>query len=226
MEKVKLIEELFQKKLGIMIKNSRTVKNRSVDDCAKVLGIEPKVFEQFETGQQTPTLPQLEILAFYLDVPIQLYFTSQLQEQRQVFDDSEELQKFLTVRRKSIATRLKSQREQKELSIAQMIANTTLDEKQYREMEEGQQPISLTNLQAFMYPLNCSLKEFYAEKGKIGEKYRQTRTQKALENVPNELQQFMMNPSNEPYLRLAMHLSSLSAERLRSIAEGLLEITY
>ena len=150
MEKVKLIEELFQKKLGIMIKNSRTVKNRSVDDCAKVLGIEPKVFEQFETGQQTPTLPQLEILAFYLDVPIQLYFTSQLQEQRQVFDDSEELQKFLTVRRKSIATRLKSQREQKELSIAEMIANTTLDEKQYREMEEGQQPISLTNLQAFM----------------------------------------------------------------------------
>ena len=40
-----------------------------------------------------------------------------------------------------------------------------------------------------------------------------------------DVRDFVTQPVNEPYLRLAMRMSQLSAERLRSIAEGLLEIT-
>jgi hypothetical protein len=41
-----------------------------------------------------------------------------------------------------------------------------------------------------------------------------------------ELRAFVVNPVNEPYLRLAQRLSQMPAEQLRSIAAGLLEITY
>jgi len=37
---------------------------------------------------------------------------------------------------------------------------------------------------------------------------------------------FISKPVNLPYLELAMRLSDLSAEKLRGVAEGLLEITY
>jgi hypothetical protein len=50
--------------------------------------------------------------------------------------------------------------------------------------------------------------------------------QNVLKSIPDEVQQFIKNPGNEPYLRLAMHLSSMSTEKLRAIAEGILEITF
>jgi hypothetical protein len=44
--------------------------------------------------------------------------------------------------------------------------------------------------------------------------------------LPSELQQFVCKPINRPYLELAMRLSDLPVDRLRTVAEGLLEITY
>ena len=40
-----------------------------------------------------------------------------------------------------------------------------------------------------------------------------------------ELQNFVCQAVNLPYLELAMKLSDMSKERLRSVAEGLLDIT-
>jgi hypothetical protein len=45
-------------------------------------------------------------------------------------------------------------------------------------------------------------------------------------DLPPEVQQFVAKPVNRPYLELAMRLSDLSAEKLRAVAEVLLEITY
>jgi hypothetical protein len=47
-----------------------------------------------------------------------------------------------------------------------------------------------------------------------------------LAQLPAEVREFMLEPGNLLYIRLAMRLSPLSAETLRSIAEELLEITY
>jgi hypothetical protein len=45
-------------------------------------------------------------------------------------------------------------------------------------------------------------------------------------DLPAPLQDFVCKPVNRPYVELALKLSELSVERLRAIAEGLLEITY
>jgi hypothetical protein len=41
-----------------------------------------------------------------------------------------------------------------------------------------------------------------------------------------ELQDFVCRPVNRPYLDLALKLSELSTEKLRSVAENLLDITF
>ena len=41
-----------------------------------------------------------------------------------------------------------------------------------------------------------------------------------------EMQQFVEKPVNQPYLEIAMRLSELPVDKLRTLAESLLEITY
>jgi hypothetical protein len=43
--------------------------------------------------------------------------------------------------------------------------------------------------------------------------------------MPVDLQTFVSKPINRPYLELAQRLSEMSVDKLRSVAEGLLEIT-
>jgi hypothetical protein len=47
-----------------------------------------------------------------------------------------------------------------------------------------------------------------------------------LAQLPEDVRSFMLEPGNLLYVRVAMQLSTLSAESIRNIAEGLLEITY
>jgi hypothetical protein len=44
--------------------------------------------------------------------------------------------------------------------------------------------------------------------------------------LPLEVRQFVATPVNRPYLELAMKLSSMSRDKLRAVAENLLDITY
>ncbi len=53
--------------------------------------------------------------------------------------------------------------------------------------------------------------------------------QKAIQEfltLPNELQNFVSKPVNRPYLELAKKLSGMSTDKLRSLAEDILEITF
>jgi transcriptional regulator with XRE-family HTH domain len=47
-----------------------------------------------------------------------------------------------------------------------------------------------------------------------------------LAQLPQDVREFMLQPANLLYVRVAMQLSTLSAKTMRNIAEGLLDITY
>jgi transcriptional regulator with XRE-family HTH domain len=44
--------------------------------------------------------------------------------------------------------------------------------------------------------------------------------------LPQDVKVFLSNPANLLYINIAMKLSKLSADTLRALAEGLLEVTY
>jgi hypothetical protein len=50
-------------------------------------------------------------------------------------------------------------------------------------------------------------------------------TVKQFLEMPVELREFVAMPVNRPYLQLAMKLSNMSRDKLRSVAEDLLDIT-
>ena len=44
--------------------------------------------------------------------------------------------------------------------------------------------------------------------------------------LPKDVREFLLNPANLLYINIAMRLSGVSAQALRRLAEGLLEVTY
>jgi hypothetical protein len=54
---------------------------------------------------------------------------------------------------------------------------------------------------------------------------RNRRDLERLAHLSQDMREFVLQPVNAPYLQVAMNLSHMSAEALRQIASGLLEIT-
>jgi hypothetical protein len=73
--------------------------------------------------------------------------------------------------------------------------------------------------------LKQSIKYFEDQHGPVGMWTAQQRALEDFKELPAELQIFVSKPINRPYLELAQRLSEMSVEKLRAVAEGLLEIT-
>ena len=58
------------KKLGVLIRDARLATGKSLEECAQAVGVTPDRFEAYELGMEPPSLPELEILAYTLRVPL------------------------------------------------------------------------------------------------------------------------------------------------------------
>ena len=58
------------KMIGVLLLDARVKAGRSLNDCATILRTSAEQIERWEFGTEAPSLPQLELLAFYLDVPV------------------------------------------------------------------------------------------------------------------------------------------------------------
>jgi hypothetical protein len=70
-----------------------------------------------------------------------------------------------------------------------------------------------------------SMRDFRDQSGPVGRWAIQKKALEDFSELPLEMQQFISKPVNLPYLELAQRLSEMSVDRLRGVAEGLLEIT-
>ena len=84
----------------------------------------------------------------------------------------------------------------------------------------------MPELEALSGMLQRSIREFQDHHGPVGIWNAQQRALNSFLQLPLELQLFIAKPVNRPYLDLAARLSDMSVEKLRAVAEGLLEITY
>jgi hypothetical protein len=63
-------------------------------------------------------------------------------------------------------------------------------------------------------------------RGPLGRHEAANERQRRFQELPLEVQSFVIKPANINYLETAMHLSELDVDRLRTIAASILEITY
>ncbi len=210
--------------IGVLLRNARLRAGKSRKDCAAVLGCSPETISQFEYGRKDITLPQLEVLAYFLGLPTSYFWDKAIPEEKKM---DRPVEAIMNLRRKIIGVllhraRLDAGKSQKQ--CAEALGCPTDRISQY---EQGQRDIPLPELEALADFLGVPITYFLDEKTTLGPQVPPSgRGTERLAELPPEVREFVLNPTNVLYLRIAMKLSTLSVDTLRQIAETLLDITF
>lgn len=219
------LPNIRSKKLGILIKAARLRSKRSINECATFLGATPGIIRSFEEGFRSPSLPELEYLAFLFDLPIQYFLSGQMAEATEPLESFGDKANLNLIRQRLIGAQLRKLRTEAGISPKSLAEQTGLSASRIRAYELGEQAIPFPILDELIHLLNGNLDSFMSQRGPVGTWMAQKQTLEEFKTLPVELQSFVTQPVNRPYLELAKSLSGLSAEKLRSVAESLLDIT-
>jgi transcriptional regulator with XRE-family HTH domain len=213
------------KKLGVLIRDARLTARRTVQECAEALGIRPSVFRAYEEGLKAPSLPELETLVFYLDLPMDHFWGKQTKSEVPGRITKLDLAKLLPLRQRKIGALLRQERLKASVSIRNLAHETGIASSRIKAFELGEKPIPLPELEILVRTLGGRVESFFDRHGPVGQWMISEDTVKHFLEMPVELREFVALPVNRPYLQLAMKLSNMSRDKLRSVAEDLLDIT-
>lgn len=213
------------KKLGVLIRDARIASRRSIKECADAIGINAGVFRAYEEGRKAPSLPELETLVYYLDLPIGHFWSKETKSNSPLPIESLDLPKLLSVRQRKIGALLRQERMNTSISIRNLAHETGISGARIKAFELGERPIPLPELEALVTSLGGRIETFFDHNGPIGQWLSDEEAIQHFLELPDDLRQFVSMPVNRPYLELALKLSSMSRDKLRSVAEDLLDIT-
>lgn len=214
------------KKLGVLIRDARLAARRSTQDCADAIGIRKSVFRSFEEGLRAPSLPELETLVYYLDLPMDHFWGKQVKSENASLHQKLDLPKLLAIRQRKIGALLRQERMNASISIRNLAHQTGIASSRIKAYELGERPIPLPELEVLVQTLGGRIETFFDRSGPIGQWLISEEAVQHFLEMPVELREFVSLPVNRPYLELAMKLSNMSRDKLRSVAEDLLDITY
>jgi transcriptional regulator with XRE-family HTH domain len=225
METNDLLETVRAHKLAVLILDARTVAGKSLEDVSVQTGIAAGDISAYENGEKIPSLPEVEALAYVLDAPIEHFWGWQsLSEEKS--EPSRILNpKVLMVRQKMISSFLALKREENGISPAELSRLSGVSEEKIKIYENADQSVPIYDLDALATALGLTMEEFYDQRGVVAEWRKNRSGSQPKSNLPAEIQAFVDKPINQPYLELAMKFSELPADKLRTVAESILEIT-
>ena len=227
MDKNKLLMQIRIKKLAIMISDARRYSRRTAEECANVIGVSREEFQSIEQGKTAPSLPQLEALAFFFDVPVEHFWSNKVMDENGAMQqDATVNQSLRRLRDRYLGTRLRQLRLEAALTPEALAEKTSLSVETIEQYESGRVSIPLPALESVVRALNGRIEDVFDASGRIGDWRTKKQAMRAFLDLSPRHQQFVSRPVNIPYIELAIRLSDLSVEKLRAIAEGLLEITY
>jgi len=214
------------KKLGVLIRDARLSARRSVQECAEAIGVRKSVFRSFEEGLRSPSLPELEALVFYLDLSLDHFWGRQTKSTAVAPHLKVDLPKLLGLRQRKIGALLRQERMNASISIRNLAGKTGIAGSRIKAYELGEHAIPLPELELLVSTLGGRIESFFDRNGPIGQWMLSEEAVQNFVEMPVELREFVSQPVNRPYLELAMKLSNMSRDKLRSVAENLLDITY
>ncbi len=218
--------DIRSKKLAVLLMDARLATGRTKRECADALGVTTGIYGAYERGTRSPSLPELEMLAFVLDVPLAHFWGStSMSEAGGDEGQQARLQKVLVLRQRIIGTKVRQARETAGMSTTEMARRTGISSPRLKRYEEGDAAIPIPELEMIAGSLGRAMQEFYDTHGPVGDWLREQLAVQQLLDMPAELQEFVVKPYNRPYLEIAQRLSNMEVDRLRSVAEGLLDIT-
>ena len=214
-----------RKIFGVLLRNARLRAGIGIKDAAKATGFSSSAISDYEYGRRDLSLPHLEVFAHAYHVPI-TYFWSD----NPITDDGDRklpIKEAMVLRRRIIGVLLRQARIEAGYSLKDLAKVLGCSTGRITSYEFGRADIPLLELETLADYLDVSM-SYFLDQGirPRGEQVAGIDELERLAQLPTDVREFMLKPGNLLYVRVAMQLSALSAEALRNVAEGLLDITY
>jgi transcriptional regulator with XRE-family HTH domain len=211
------------KMLGVLIRDARMNAARTIDDCARLLNVQPELIEAWEYGDAVPDLPQLELLAYYLDVPVSHFWSLNTMDKGRENTPSGQVQ-YVQLRQRMIGALLKQAREDAELSLDDIAESSNIPVEILQQYEMGEIGIPMHEMSMLSHLVKRNMSYFLESSSYIGELLKLREDVQAFSELDDDVREFAANPLNVAFIRIAMTFSKMPASELRKAAEGLLEI--
>jgi transcriptional regulator with XRE-family HTH domain len=214
------------KTIGELVSQARLKAVKSREQCADLLSCSPSEFDQYEHGQAGLSLPQLEALAYLLDVPPESLWDKGSAPLEDVPEESLPLAHLMRLRTKVLGIKLRQCRRSAGLSeeeIGQLLEQPAGVVSEY---ELGERQIPLAELEIAAEQCGHSLAFFRDDQMiPLGPSEQRRQDLAHLDELPTDIRQFVLNQENALYLRIAVLLSAMEADGLRQMAEAILGAT-
>lgn len=214
---------LRTKMLGAILRKARLRARLSLKEAATIIGTTSSTLSSYERGRKAISLPELEIFAYYLDIPIPTLISATAQEREKDigFDPSA----VVSLQQRMIGAMLRKQRTELGMSLRTLSEAAGLPTRRVSAFERGERSIPLPELEALAEVMGQSIEDYIDTEGQVGQWATSKQAFELFNQLPADLREFLSKPGNQPYLRMAKRLSEISVEKLRSLAETLLDLT-
>ncbi|UYN92827.1 MAG: helix-turn-helix domain-containing protein [Anaerolineales bacterium] len=213
--------QLRSKIIGVLLRDARLAAGKSLKQVADVIGLSSGTLSAVERGANSLSLPELELLAFYLRIPIDHFWSEDIVSQDVSPADTMQAESLLALRHRTVAALLRQGRNQKNLSQKELSDRTNISPSRIRRYESGETPVPLPELEVLASTLGYALDDFADSSGPVGQWITQTKASAQFDELPRDLQEFLSNPDNRYYVELAQRLSDIPVERLRGLVDTL-----
>lgn len=218
------VVDLRNRILGALIQHARHQARVTEQECAAALGISESAFVAYERGAASISLPELELLARFIEVPLSAFRATSLSGSQEPRLPNAEI--FLPLRHRIVGARLRQVRQEARRTQQDLADILECPGDQIADYEYGRRSVPFAELEIISRALNISLEVFFDKESEVGQWHKLEEQFERFKKLSPEMRDFVLRPINESYLELAMKLAAMPAGALRSIAEGLLEITY
>lgn len=250
------VTRIKRKMLGVRIRSARNQAGLNLKETAQQMGISPTTLNDYELGQQEAGLPELEAMARIFMVPVSYFWSNgllkipdreykaaqaisirrkmlgvQMRQARQEAGHSQEaLAEVLGCPVERLAdyelgkisipfSELESMASFLNLPMTRFLPVET----QQLEPERAEAEPAAVQQQV---PQPVAVEPEPAAAGDEQPEAAVPAELAWLADLPEDVKAFLEDPSSLLYLKLSMRLHNLSAETLRALAEGILDITY
>jgi transcriptional regulator with XRE-family HTH domain len=218
------IHALRARILGVLIRDACVANSIAEAHLAETLGVSPDQVARWEYGQESPSLPQLEQIAYYLGVPVSRFWetktVAQAEAERHVPGEQ-----YNDLRDRVIGALLTVARKDAKLSQEELATASGLTTELIARYEFGQASIPFAELTSLSTALRKPISYFLEDTGRVGQWLALQEEYRKFSELPPELREFVTQHVNQPFISIAMRLSRLPVQELRSLGEDILEIT-
>ena len=212
------------KMIGVLLRDARLKAGRSFDDCAQMLRVTPQQIEAWEIGDDVPALPQLELLASYLDVPVSHFWgVDTLQAARDELHSAQD--EYVALRNRMIGALLRLARQEQGSSLDDLAEASGLPAAQIQAYELGELPMPIHELTVLSNAVKKNMRYFLESESHLGEWLAMREEWKHFTQLPPDIREFAANPRNLGFIEIAIMFSQMPADKLRRVGESVLNIS-